>query len=96
MVRSLVLAVGLCLGLLAGSAGVGLASDVRCADYDRDGVVSLAEVLQVADRFGTYPGSPPNSDSGLGYEGRFDLNKDRAVSIGDILIAAIQAGEGCP
>jgi len=86
----------LAAGLLAGSAGVGLASDVRCADYDRDGVVSLAEVLQVADRFGTYPGGPPNSDSGLGYDGRFDLNKDRVVSIGDVLIAVSQVGEGCP
>ena len=94
MAYRILLVAGLLAGLLA--PGLAEAQDVRCADYDRDGVVSFAEVLQVADHFGTYPGSPPNSDSGLGWEGRFDLNKDRAVSIGDVLIAAIQVEEGCP
>ena len=66
-----------------------------CPDYDHDRIVTLADAQAVADRFGTYPGSPPNSGSGLHYAAKYDLNSDRAISIGDVLIVALQIGEEC-
>ena len=77
--------------LMAGAPSVGAKF---CPDYDHDGVVTVADAQAVAERFGTYPGGPPNSGSGLKYSGKYDLNKDQAISIGDVLLVGDACGDG--
>ena len=71
---------------------VGVANADRCPDFDGDRFVTEADVLAVADRFGTYPGSQPNSETGLGYSGWFDLNHDQRIDLADILVVVRELG----
>jgi len=82
-------AVALALGMVGG------VSADRCADFDHDGVVTEADVGFVTDRYGTYPGSQPNSDTGLHYSWRYDLNGDRRIDISDIIAVVRQIGAEC-
>ena len=64
-----------------------------CADFDHNGIVSLADVQQVQDHFGTYAGSS-------NWQGRYNLNPGRDVpfpriDLSDLLIAAEQYNVGC-
>lgn len=67
----------------------------RCADFDHDRIVTIEDVRAVVDRFGTYPGSAPNIDTGLRFSGRYDLNHDQRIDLGDILLAIQQLGNEC-
>ncbi len=48
--------------------------------------------LDVAARFGTYPGSAV-SEAGYHYSGLYDLNKDLRINVQDIILAELCAGE---
>lgn len=54
-----------------------------CADFDSNNVVSLSDVLLIANRFGA---SSP----------QYDLNGNGLTELQDILIAAAQYGRPCP
>jgi len=66
----------------------------RCADFDRDGAVSVEEIEQVVAHFGTFAGAE-RYGYGLGYHPRYDLNRDQRVDLSDILIAVRQHFLGC-
>ena len=72
-------------------------SHIAChrIDFNHDGVITVFDILDLAGHFGTYPGSQPNSETGLGYSGRYDLNQDQRIDLADILIIVRRFGERC-
>ena len=54
---------------------------VLTADFDTDGDVDIAEIMQIARRFGATPGD------GL-YEAQYDLDGDEDIDVDDVMLAA--------
>jgi outer membrane protein assembly factor BamB len=60
-----------------------------------DGYVGIDDIFNVALRFGTEPGGPPNSN-GYYYSPTHDINGDDYIGIDDIFIAASHFGQEDP
>lgn len=100
MAPALTLALALVVAVFVAAAPVEVRADLhlppyRCADFDHSGTVSIEEVGEVIDHFGTFPGSPPN-EQGTRWSGRYNLDPGGfpRVDLTDILIAVQQWGAG--
>jgi hypothetical protein len=74
-----------------GTVHVGIPGDVDPAD----GYVGIDDIFNIALRFGTEPGGPPNSN-GYYYSPVHDINDDLYIGIDDLFIAASHFGEENP
>jgi hypothetical protein len=77
--------------LIGGTIKVGIPGDVDPAD----GYVGIDDIFNIALRFGTEPGGPPNSN-GYYYSPVHDINNDLYIGIDDIFTAASHFGEENP
>lgn len=67
------------------SLSSGAAQQAECRDFTDDGAVDLADLLVLAERWRWTAASP-------GWESRFDLDHDAAITIGDLAILADSFG----
>lgn len=62
---------------------------LRCANFDTDGVVTILDILNLAQKFSWNPSTP-------GWDPKYDLDGNNVVSILDILLAAKEFSMVCP
>lgn len=63
----------------------------KCGDFDGNKAVTVGDILQLIQRFGSALGRPPPPE----YDPRFDLNGDNRVDLSDLLIEVQQFGRNC-
>ena len=64
----------------------------KCGNFDlTNTAVTISDILQLIQRFGTFGGPPPSAN----WHPRFDLNGDNRVDLGDLLIEVQQFGRNC-
>ncbi len=63
----------------------------KCGDFDANQAVTVGDILQMIQRFGTFAGPPPSPN----WDPRFDLNNDGRVDLSDLLIEVQEFGRDC-
>ena len=79
--------------MLKDSDGDGCADNVEVADVDGDGVVSLMDVLIVAERAARVKDDDFDRDPPWNFSPAFDFTKDGSIDFLDVAMVAVNLGE---